>query len=286
MNTGNILVNKSTATTMKLYFREQGKGWPMIIVHGLYGSSDNWLTIAKQLESHFKIFTVDLRNHGNSPHSNEHSYKAMATDLDEFIESNGILNPILLGHSMGGKVVMQYGLSHPEKVHRMVVVDISPLSNTSAHHKQHTIDHSNIISALRNLPIERIESRKEADTILSERVPSERTRSFLLKNLTRSGNTFKWKLNLDALATNLEEVMDGFSTSTPQHINQKSFPILFIKGSQSDYIDKRDEEAIKIFYPEAKIAVVENAGHWVHAEQPQALTNLLLTFCKEESDFM
>ena len=111
---------------MKLFFRHFGKGWPLVIVHGLYGSSDNWLSVAKKLENHFSLYLVDLRNHGNSPHSEEHNYQAMSQDLKDFILENNIKSPILMGHSMGGKVVMHLGLSNTELIQRMIVVDISP----------------------------------------------------------------------------------------------------------------------------------------------------------------
>lgn len=270
---------------MKLFFRHFGKGWPLVIVHGLYGSSDNWLSVAKKLENHFSLYLVDLRNHGNSPHSEEHSYQAMSQDLKDFILENNIKSPILMGHSMGGKVVMHLGLSNPELIQRMIVVDISPLGNINAPHKQHMLDHKNIISSLRNLPIKIIESRKEADTILSERVPSERVRSFLLKNLTRVGHQFQWKLNLDILATQIEHVMDGFDLSNPDHLSQKDFPILFIKGNKSDYIGKEDESAIKLFYPESKIENIPEAGHWVHAEQLDLFIETVMNFCNQEASF-
>ncbi len=271
---------------MKLFSRHIGNGWPLIIVHGLYGSSDNWLSVAKRLEKHFSIHLIDLRNHGNSPHSSDHSYEAMALDLDEFIEDKGLKMPILVGHSMGGKVVMQYGLMFPEKVQRMLVVDISPLANSEVHHKQHIFEHKNIISALRNLPLGEIESRKEADNTLSERIPSERIRSFLLKNLTRIDHKLTWKLNLDVLATQVEGIMNGFDIKNPAHTNQRNFPVLFIKGNKSDYIDKDDEKAILQFYPESKLTGIDNAGHWVHAEQQDEFIKVLMEFCRSEADFL
>lgn len=270
---------------MKLFFRHFGNGWPLVIVHGLYGSSDNWLSVAKKLEKHFSLYLVDLRNHGNSPQSSEHSYKAMAQDMREFLTDHGIKSPIILGHSMGGKVVMQLGLESPELLHKMVVVDISPLSNSSAHHKQHLVDHQNIISALRALPVKILESRKEADVLLSERVPSERVRNFLLKNLGRSAHEFRWRLNLDVLATQIDHIMDGFDLENSSHLNQKQYPVLFIKGEKSDYIDVEDEKAIKLFYPESRLVTIPNAGHWVHAEQQELLVNAIEEFCKEEAGF-
>lgn len=236
---------------------------------------------------HFSIYLVDLRNHGSSPHSPDHSYEAMALDLSEFIEDNNIEKPILVGHSMGGKVVMHYGLMFPDKIQRMVVVDISPLSNINAHSKRHIIEeHKHIISILQDLPLEAINSYKEADSLLSERITSERLRGFLLKNLSRKQEGFRWKFNLVVLAEQLGNIMNGFDINTPAHINQKSFPILFIKGNESDYIDEDDLNAIRLFYPESKVARIDNAGHWVHAEQQEQFMNVLLEFCQNEANIL
>lgn len=270
---------------MKLFYRHFGKGWPLIIVHGLYGSSDNWLTVAKKLEKHFSIYLIDLRNHGQSPHSEVHSYKALADDIQEFINDNKIKSPILIGHSMGGKAVMQFGLQAPDFVHKMVVVDIAPARNDIRHHKKHILEHQNIIAALRSLPLDKIERRSEAETYLAERIPDERVRSFLLKNLTRHDNMFAWRLNLKVLAKEIESIMDGFSMENPVQIGQKSFPILFIKGEKSDYIEEEDINAIKIFYPNAQITTIANAGHWVHAEQTDDFIAAVTNFCSEEFDF-
>ena len=272
---------------MKLFSRHIGNGWPLIIVHGLYGSSDNWLSVAKRLEKHFSIYLIDLRNHGSSPHSPDHNYQAMALDLNEFIEDNCIEKPILVGHSMGGKVVMQYGLMYPNKVQRMVVVDISPLSSINAHHKHHIIEeHKSIISILQHLPLETINSYKEADTLLSEHITSERLRGFLLKSLSRKQHGFKWKFNLEVLAKQIGSIMNGFDINNPAHINQKSFPMLFIKGNESDYIDDDDLDAIRLFYPESEVTRIDNAGHWVHAEQQEQFVAVLMEFCRNEADFL
>lgn len=270
---------------MKLFSRHIGNGWPLIIVHGLYGSSDNWLSVAKRLEKHFSIYLIDLRNHGNSPHSPNHSYEAMALDLNEFIEDNHIEKPILVGHSMGGKVVMQYGLMYPNKVQRMVAVDISPLSSINSHHKRHIFEeHQSIISILQHLPLETINNYKEADTLLSEHITSERLRGFLLKSLSRKQHGFKWKFNLEVLAEQIGSIMNGFDINNPTHINQKSFPILFIKGNESDYIDDDDLDAIRLFYPESEVTRIDNAGHWVHAEQQEQFVAVLMEFCRNEAD--
>ncbi|TCN72948.1 alpha/beta fold hydrolase [Acetobacteroides hydrogenigenes] len=269
---------------MKLFYRHFGNGWPLIIVHGLYGSSDNWLSVAKRLETHFSIYLIDLRNHGHSPHSSIHSYEAMALDLSEFIEDKHIEKPILIGHSMGGKVVMQYGLMFPNRVQRVVVVDISPLSNSHNQHKQHIIEeHKSIISTLKGLPIESVNSYVEADIMLKKHIDSERLRGFLLKNLGRQGKGFRWKFNLTVIAEQLESIMQGFEINNPKHVNQNSFPILFIKGKESDYIDDDDIKAIHQFYPEFKMVGIDNAGHWVHAEQQDRFINELIQFCSIEA---
>ena len=270
---------------MKLFSRQIGNGWPMIIVHGLYGSSDNWLSVAKRLEKHFSIYLIDLRNHGNSPHSPDHSYEAMALDLNEFIADNHIRKPILIGHSMGGKVVMQFGMMFPDKIQRMVVVDISPMGNSNT--KTHIVEeHKQIISMLCRLPLESIKNYKEADILLGKHISSERLRSFLLKNLSRQENGFRWKFNLDVLAEQIESIMNGFDISNPAHLNQKSFPILFIKGNESDYINDNDLNAIHQFYPESTLVGIDNAGHWVHAEQQEQFVSVLMEFCRNEASLL
>lgn len=250
----------------------------MIIIHGLYGSSDNWLSAAKKFESHFELFILDLRNHGNSPHSPMHSYEAMALDVKEFIDDHKISKPIVMGHSMGGKVAMHLGLMYPEIASKMIVVDISPLGGDKGNHRQHRLDHTNIISALRGLPIHLTSSRKEIDALLSERVPSERVRSFLLKNLGRHGDEFYWKLNLDVLAQQVDSIMDGFDLNDPKTVGQKAFPILFVKGGMSDYILEEDCAAIEQFYHEATLVTIPGAGHWVHAEKLDELAEEVLRF--------
>lgn len=269
---------------MHLHFQQFGNGWPMIIIHGLYGSSDNWISIAKMLEKHFSIFLIDLRNHGSSFHSNEHTYDKMALDVYEFIESKKIYHPIIVGHSMGGRVAMKFGLLFPQKVQKMVIIDISPLHNSN-NSKKHLIEHKNILSALQKLPLDRLQTRKEASLYLSESILSEPVRNFLLKNLAREGKQFRWKLNLDIIATSINHIMEGFSLENPEHLNQTQYPILFIKGNNSDYIEKEDVIAIERFYPQAEIVAIENAGHWVHAEQPSMLIQAIKKFCTNEIDF-
>lgn len=269
---------------MKLYSRHLGNGWPLVIIHGLYGSSDNWLSVAKRLEQHFSIYLIDLRNHGRSPHSSDHSYEAMALDLKELLDDLHLHKPIILGHSMGGKAAMYFGAMFPERVKRLVVVDISPLGHTQSLEKQQIVDeHRAILATLRQLPLETMSSHIEADRWLSHHIKEARLRGFLLKNLAKENGKLVWRLNLAAISYQLPNIMEGLDAHNPMHTNQRSFPILFIKGGKSEYISESDLDAIKLYYPEAQLVRVEEAGHWLHAEQPEQLIKLLLDFCSQET---
>jgi len=254
---------------VKLFYREFGKGSPLIILHGLYGSSDNWVSIGKELATYYKVIMVDQRNHGQSPHSNDLSYKFLTADLLELLVDLNLGEVILLGHSMGGKTAMQFTMDHPEKVSELIVVDIAPWSyiiNNSLL-DQHIKEHQKIINGLMSIPIETITSREEADKILSQYIKSERVRQFLLKNLKREQNgSFVWKFNLPILASSFKQLMDGIEPkSKSTHCKTKT---LFIKGELSNYIPSNREGEIKIIFPESKVVTIGKAGHWVHAERP------------------
>jgi pimeloyl-ACP methyl ester carboxylesterase len=262
---------------MKLFYRSIGTGEPIVILHGLYGSSDNWLTVGKAIALKNRIISLDQRNHGQSPHTASHNYALMSDDLDEFMKSENIQNPIIIGHSMGGKVAMRYCLEHPDKVKGLVVVDISPEEYTERKQSatSHLEEHRKIVNALLAMPLDSLESRNDADTNLSLSIPQTRIRQFLLKNLKRNKDgAFYWALNLDAIQQNLFALMEG--------INSKGYtyngPTLFIKGSESDYITEESRNKIQNIFPNAQLRTIQDAGHWVHAEQTSKFVELLQNF--------
>jgi pimeloyl-ACP methyl ester carboxylesterase len=266
---------------MQLFYRKYGEGTPLIIIHGLYGASDNWHTVGKALAEHFEVYLIDQRNHGRSPHAPEHTYRHMCADLLELMDNLHLSKAILIGHSMGGKTAMRFAVSNPERVQALLVVDIAPKSYNNLRTYEHqTVDHQMIISTLSTIDLAKAESRLDIEHQLAERIASERTRQFLLKNLTRSvGGGFRWKLNIAALANNLPAILEGISLEDfvvePESLG---FPVLFIRGANSDYILADDADLILELFPYAETVTIPNAGHWVHAEQPRLLVKNILYF--------
>lgn len=268
---------------MELFIRQMGVGKrEVVIVHGLYGASDNWLSIASGLEDKFKIFIPDQRNHGKSPHSKDHNYTVLANDLYEFIKNKTSGKVILVGHSMGGKSVMRLALEHPEVVSYLVIVDIAPKNygRTSSFGEEPT-NHEGILKAMQDLKLDKMDSRKEIEAQWKEQFPSRQLRQFLLKNVRRtSKGKFEWQLNLDALTENLSEIMDGFS-DLEDFTPFKSAPVLLIRGEKSSYFRVEDNMALNKFFPQAQIVTIPDAGHWVHAEQQDLFLKTLLYFLED-----
>lgn len=256
---------------MKLYYQEMGAGTPLLILHGLFGSGDNWMSIARRLaeEENYHIYLPDLRNHGRSPHSDEWTYEAMSEDVRHFIEEHGLQRPIVLGHSMGGKVTMWLACRYPGLLRAIVVADIAP--------RAYPIHHDTIIEGLLAIPVEQIKSRREADEILSRYVPETGVRQFLLKNLYRTEEgRYAWRMNLRVIAEQLGNVVAGL----PEEYSA-DLPALFIRGLRSDYVRDEDIPLIKQHFPRARIADIPEAGHWLHAEQPALFLQHLKDFLKE-----
>jgi len=265
---------------MNLFFRKYGSGPAMIIVHGLYGASDNWIQVGKILGKYFEVFLVDQRNHGRSPHHPVHTYQAMKEDLLEFMNQQEISSAILLGHSMGGKTVMSFAADHPGRTNGMVVVDIAPKSYRMS--KGHPA-HQTIIKAMSRVNFKDIRTRAGVDEALSRDIPSIRIRQFLMKNLHRDKNqAFSWSLNLEALQKNLDEILEGMDEkSFDQGKQVTGFPALFLRGANSPYIQDTDVEMIHRIFPLAEVITIPDAGHWLHVEQPTLLTRTILSFFLE-----
>lgn len=266
---------------MKLNYKIIGEGHPLLIVHGLYGSLDNWLSIAKELAKNFEVYIIDQRNHGNSPHANSHTYQDLKDDLLEFMDEHQIEKASLLGHSMGGKTVMFFATDYPERVSNLLVVDIAPKNYSKiSDYAPQTIDHTCIVNAMLSIDLHAYKNRTEIDQKLSESITSNRVRQFLLKNLKRNENKeFAWKLNVKTISKFLPQIMDGIDGDRFSNGNGiTGFPILFIRGEKSNYITDYDHTLIRNIFPHAEITNIPNAGHWVHAEQPKLLVKTVEYF--------
>ncbi len=250
---------------MKLFFRESGQGKPLIILHGLFGSSDNWFTLAKTFSKQFRVYLVDQRNHGQSPQREEMDYKSLAEDLHEFIKDHALDRPAVIGHSMGGKAVMNFAVRYPELIGKMVVVDIVP--------KAYPVHHDAILEGLSAIPLQKIASRTEADALLATYVPELDVRQFLLKNLSRSAaGGFVWKINLQAITRNIESLGADMVYS-----GKHDGSCLFIRGEKSNYYSPGDEQRIKSVFPNAEFATM-HTGHWVQAEKPEEFAQVVLKY--------
>jgi esterase len=254
---------------MKLYFRKYGSGQPMIILHGLFGQSDNWNSLAKQFgDSGFEVFVADQRNHGLSPHSDEWNYKAMSEDLHELIKDNNLVKVILIGHSMGGKTVMQYALDHCEMVDKLIVADIAP--------KYYPPHNQTVIEALNAVDFSVIKTRKEAEAVLSEYINDFGTKQFLLKNLYwKEEGKLNWRFNLSVITEKIENV--GEATPSDKTCDVQT---LFIRGKKSDYILDEDLNLIQEIFPRSMLETIAGSGHWVHAEKPKEFFECVINFIK------
>ncbi len=256
--------------TINLNYKEFGEGQTIMILHGLFGSLDNWQTMAKSMSSHgYHVVIVDLRNHGKSPHSDEMNHEIMAQDVAELIIANQWNDVFLIGHSMGGKTAMQLALHVPDLLSKLVVVDIAP--------KAYSPHHNAYFDALTDLDTTSIESRSDAEEQLRERIKSPAVLQFLLKNLARqSDGSYNWKFNLAALEENYHRLINGI-------ISEKPFekPTLFISGQLSDYISPGDYGEMEKLFPNSEVVVIQNAGHWVHAEQPKEFESIVLEFLED-----
>lgn len=263
---------------MELYFRKSGKGPPVVILHGLYGSSDNWMSIARILEKDFELFIPDQRNHGKSPHSDEFNYTLLSQDVVDFFSKQQIKKAVLMGHSMGGKVAMHVARKFPEIISSLILVDIAP-KNYYSDLNEESLAHVYILEALQKLHIPSINSREEADHLLSYDLKDEKLRSFLLKNLKRrSDGKFEWLLNLTSIKENFTEISEGFLASEWENTQIDGFSVLFIKGEKSNYISKEDLPVIKRIFPAADIVEISETGHWLHAEKPADFAKLVRNF--------
>jgi len=248
---------------MKLYCRQIGDGKPLVILHGLFGMSDNWLSIAKEMSQSYRCFIPDQRNHGRSPKSQDLNYDDMVEDIYELLTDFDLRTVSFLGHSMGGMVAMKFAFEYSHRIEKLVIVDIAP--------KSYPMLHQNILTGLRSIPIDKIKSRQEANEFLKGYVKHSKTRQFLLKSLYRKeDNSYAWRINLEAIYNHASDIGRGVSAD---FVYDK--PTLFIRGEKSDYILPEDREQIMTIFPKASIIEIPGASHWVHAEKPDEFLTAL-----------
>jgi|GEM_PF-12563 len=254
--------------SMQLFYREKGKGYPLIILHGLWGASENWLPVANLLAEHFHVFLPDLRNHGRSPRHPEHTYQAMSEDVREFITGLKLaVPPHIIGHSMGGKTVMELLLTYPSFVRKAILVDIAPVAYPlSAEHKR-------ILHYMKSIPINEFKERKDLLISLRQQFPEEKFVQLVLKNISKTDKYFEWKTDPDFIQKNMENLC-----SYPATWEEATYrdPVLFIKGENSSYI--QNITSILKYFPAARITTVAGSSHWIHAEQPEALAEIISAF--------
>ena len=259
---------------MKLNYREEGSGEALIILHGLFGSLDNWQTMANTLAENFRVFIVDQRNHGRSPHSDDWSYEAMSKDILELMDDIGLEQAHVLGHSMGGKTAMQLAFRHSKRLSSLLVVDIAP--------KKYPLHHDHVLEALYAVDLQHTRSRKEAEekmTVLKDSA----TRQFLLKNLYwDDADKLAWRFNLEVISKNIGRV--GEATLPDKNMDNQllnKLPVLFIRGENSAYIADADMELAKSVFPLAQLNTIPGAGHWIHADQPLLFAQTVKKFIEE-----
>ncbi len=250
---------------MELFSQVQGEGEALIIMHGLFGMSDNWQTLGRKWSKHYEVHLLDMRNHGRSPHSDEFSYELMADDLLEYLDQHQIAEANILGHSMGGKVAMLFAVLNPERTKRLMVADIAP--------KPYEPHHQEIIAALKGLDLSKVSKRSEADEQFGpDLLPG--VRQFLLKNLYWvEKDRMDWRFNLEVIAREIQKVGEGLPANA-----YYDGPCVFLRGGDSWYIQDEDLDLILSHYPEAELKTIPGAGHWLHAQAPKEFFQLVNDF--------
>jgi len=267
---------------MELFYRKEGSGSPIIVLHGLYGASDNWINIGKRLAEKHTVYLLDLRNHGRSPFADTHTFDDLRNDLEAFFEMHQIDKATLLGHSMGGKIAMWFAADYPEKTEKLVIADIAPKNYLLQNETSQFYLHQNILLAMQDVDFSIVKARNDVDDIMSEKIDDSRIRQFLLKNITKDKTTkqYRWRVNAEVLYDYLEEIVSGVNPDwLDDRIPITSYPVIFIRGLLSNYILPEDETLIKNIYPDAKIVDIPGAGHWLHAEQPEKFMEAVMLCC-------
>ncbi len=251
---------------MRLYFQVRGEGLPLIILHGFLGSLDNWQAMSKRLAALFKVYSLDLRNHGRSPHGEAMSYPVMAQDVREFIAEQELAPTILLGHSMGGKVAMQLATQYPDEIEKLIIVDIAP--------KAYPPVHRPMLMAMRALDLHACKSFGAAGDALAMAIPDPAVRQWIMKNLSRDdAGGFQWRIGLDEVIGNYEKIIDAIVAEKPF-----TRPSCFIRGGLSNFIQDSDLAPIRGAFPRAEFHSIARAGHWVHVDAANEFYTVVANF--------
>lgn len=252
---------------MKLHFKEAGVGRPLIILHGLFGSGDNWATLARYFaEAGYHAVIVDQRNHGRSPHDPAMSYPLMAEDLQELIETNSWKHPVLLGHSMGGKTAMFHAQRYPDVAAGLVVADIAP--------RHYPFHHPEVLRALNAVDFSVVRTRRQAEDILRSQLDDPAVVQFLLKNLYWiDQDRLAWRFDLQAVERNIDQIGNALPAGPVL-----ALPVLFLRGGLSDYIQPADEADIRLRFADVSIRTLPGAGHWLHADAPEHFLKEVIGF--------
>lgn len=259
---------------MQLFSHKFGHGPPLVVLHGLFGMSDNWLTIGKKLaQKGFNVHLPDIRNHGQSPHKPSHTYNDICDDLVGYLQKENFSEVGMIGHSMGGRAAMAFGLLYPKRVKKLAVIDIAP----SDYGRESISYHTGILQNLMEIDLATYSSRHAIMAEMESRLHDTRLVMFLAKSITKNADgIFYWRLNLPVLLQALPVIsasFDSFGDYAPCPVNT-----LFVKGENSEYILPRHEPERMRFYPRSSIVTIDNGGHWLHMEQPEKLLEVLLGF--------
>lgn len=254
---------------MQLFNRTFGEGKPLIILHGLLGMSDNWIMPARELAKSYKVILPDLRNHGNSPHTDDFNLQVLTDDVVELIQTSGFENVLLLGHSLGGRIAMSVALQHPDLIEKLVVVDIAPRKYSG------NKSIANMMEVMSRVDFNTLLTLTAIEEFLARYIPDPRVRGHAMKNLKRrSDRGFEWKANLPVIIKDIETLMTPVYEDLPY-----TKPVLFIKGGASDFITDADMKPIFLHFPKATLRTIPNASHWVHVDEPEL-------FLEEVGDFL
>lgn len=253
----------------KIYPQSENSTSPkkdLLILHGLFGQSDNFATLAKKFAEFYTVHTIDLRNHGRSFHSDDMSFEAMSGDLLNYLNEHQIEQCYLLGHSLGGRSVIEFAYSHPERIEKLIVADMAP--------KAYPPHHQGILKALNSVDFTQVEKRSDVEEVLKQYIPDMGTRQFLLKNVYYAENgQYAFRFNLKTLTESYDKIVGEFLT---EGIFEK--PTLFLRGEKSNYILDEDFDLIAQHFPHNEVKTIPHSGHWVHAENPKAFFEMVVDF--------
>ena len=273
MNSSDRQNAQSSTQTIALYSRKVGENGPdFVVLHGLFGSGKNWRSFAGSLEDDFQVWTLDARNHGDSPHADSMSYQQMAEDVARFFVENELENVVLLGHSMGGKTAMQLALQFPDRIAALIVVDIAPVCYDHLHKQL------KLIEAMQELHLAAEMSRSEIEKKLAVKIPEKRLLSFLMTNLNRQNGQFQWRIGLEQIAAGMPDLLNY-----PELKSVFKGPVQFIGGENSAYLKFEYHALIRKYFPESRITMLENCGHWLHVEQPAAFQKTVNEFLQDNN---